>query len=199
MDVRIKNNIDGTILGITSDNHAEVAGRTVGLADAESLGGESYNINTGMITLTSANESAVFYYKNTDTVDHIIPAMVLFAGESGSGVYGEGKWTVERNPTGGTIVDNASAVAMNANNNYGSSKTLTSTVYKGAEGYTLTGADEDHLFFGQTAAGRLFVSLTYITLEPGSSLGVLYTPPPSNASQDVYVALAPVFRKTLGL
>jgi len=187
----------GTLVGVTEDNHIKTAGRTRSERDAEALAGQSYNINTGIITLTSANESAVLYYKNTDTVDHVIPAIALYAGNSTGGSYGQGLWQVERNPTGGTIVSNATAVAMNANNDYGSSTILTASVYKGAEGYTLTGGT-DHILFGQTSAGRLFASLTYLRLAPGSSVGILYTPPASNSSQPVYAALAPVFRLTLG-
>ena len=197
MDVRLQNNADGTLASVSIDNHLKITGRTVSEQDAESLVGESYNINTGLINLTSANESAVMYLKNTDTKNHIIPGMAFFLGNS---TGGSGDWmiTIVRNPTAGTIVSGASAVAINANNNYGNSQTLTADVYKGAEGNTLTGG-ADHILIGATGSGRVFVSLTYLVLEPGSSIGVKITPPTSNTSADVYVAFAPLFRETLAV
>ena len=47
-----------------------------------------------------------------------------------------------RNPTAGTIVSGASAVAMNANRNFGSANTATAAIYSGKVGGTLTGGTD---------------------------------------------------------
>lgn len=195
MDVRLQNNIDGTLAGVTPDNHLKVAGRTIVERDAEALAENSYSVNTGLITLTSANESSVFYYKNTDTVNHVISRFTVFLGTS---TGGSGDWTitVRRNPIGGTIVSGASAVAINQNNHFGSNNALSATIYKGAEGNTLTNGD-DLAIFGATESGRNSFALTYTVLSPGSSIGLKITPPTGNTSAKVYVALEPVFRITL--
>ena len=47
--------------------------------------GDSYNINTGMITLTNATESAVAYVKNNETQDLHITAIAVGLGPSPAG------------------------------------------------------------------------------------------------------------------
>jgi hypothetical protein len=151
--------------------------------------GRSYNLNTGIITLTSANESGVLYLKNTDPLNDIhISAIAVGVGPSTGGTATSiNNITVVRNPTGGTIVDNATNVDINSNRNFSSSKALTSDAYKGAEGNTLTGGS-DHLLLFQASGGRLFATIDEV-LSNGASIGVNILPQTDNTSMNVYVAL----------
>jgi hypothetical protein len=154
----------------------------------ESFNGNAYNINTGAVTLTTAGESAVFYMKNTSTNTWVTETLFYLLGNSTSGT-GDMDVTVERNPTGGTIVTNAVAVDINANRNFGSSNTLTGDFYKGVEGDTLTGGtDAVFSIFGSYPA-RAAIDVGTIIMPPGSSIGVLVDCPASNTSQRVAVAV----------
>lgn len=150
--------------------------------------GRSYNINSGEVTLTNATATPVIYLKNNENEDLHITAFAIGLGTSANGdATIPVKITVVRNPTGGTIVDNATAVDINSNRNYGSSSTLTVDCYKGATGNTMTGG-ENHILFFQPDFGRLFATIDEV-IPKGSSLGVTIEPPTGNTSLLCYAAL----------
>jgi hypothetical protein len=149
--------------------------------------GNSFNINSGIITLTDAADTPVLYVKNNEEQALHITAIAVGLGPSTGGSGGIPKVTVIRQPTAGTIVDNATAVDINSNRNFGSSNSLTVDAYKGATGNTMTDGT-DHLILFQTANGRLFATIDEI-LPKGSSIGIKIDPQASNTSMDVYAAL----------
>jgi hypothetical protein len=184
--------IDGTGTGnqakVDSEKRLRVFAVTQSGTIHNNLEENSYNLNTGLITLTSANESAVMYFKNNENNPYVITAVAVGLGPSTGGVATSIPFiTVTRNPTGGTVVDDESAVSINSNRNFGSTNTLTADVYKGAEGKTLTG-DVEHLLFYQATSGRLYATIDEV-LPKGTSIGVKVTPPTSNTSMTCYVAL----------
>jgi len=175
--------------------HAEAIAKTQ--AEDASVIGTSFNINTGDIDLTSANESAVAYIKNGETRDLVITALVFLLGNSTNGA-GDFNVKVLRNPTAGTIVSNATVVEVQSNKNYGSSLLLdNSTLYKGIEGATLT--DGNVSFLSRVAgAGRPHIIATGdIILTRGASLGVLMTPQSANTTTNIQVAFATYLRKPI--
>lgn len=149
--------------------------------------GNSYNINTGTITLTDDTQTPVLYVKNNEEQSLHISAIAVGLGPTTGGSGGIPVITIIRNPTAGTIVSGATAVDMEGNRNYGSSNTLSVAAYKGATGNTMTDG-EDHILMYQTTSGRLFASIDEL-LPTGSSIGVKITPQSSNTSMDVYAAL----------
>jgi hypothetical protein len=178
----------GNKLKIDSSNRAHVLAVVEDIATNATALGNSFNVNTGVINLTSANESAVLYFKNNeDTTVHISAVAVGLGASTGGASTSTPKITVVRNPTGGTIVSGATDVDISSNRNFGSSRTLTADAYKGAEGNTLTGG-ADHLLFFQGSNGRLFATIDE-ELQKGDSIGVEITPQASNTSMDVYAAL----------
>ncbi len=177
----------GNLAKVDANNRLHVQSVVVGDASEANLQGDAYNINTGEITLTDANETPVLYLKNNETKDLIVSAIAIGLGPSTGGSGGIPKISVERNPTAGTIVDNASAVSINSNRNYGSSKTLTSDAYKGATGNTMTNGT-DHLLFYQSAGGRLYATIDEV-LPNGKSIGITITPQSGNTSMTVYAAI----------
>jgi hypothetical protein len=154
--------------------------------------GWEYNINTGLIAYTGTSESSLLYFKNDeDPVNGestiIFTGIAFFLGVRSATVTDYALLTVIRNPTGGDIISDATAVAAQSNNNFGSNNTLSTTTlaYKGKDGGTITGGT-DHAYLGM-AEGRSFAALNMV-LPKGSSLGMKVDLNTSGGA-NVYVAI----------
>lgn len=149
--------------------------------------GDGYNINTGAIGLTSSTESGVLYFKNGESRRFIIEAIAVGVGSAGT-VTDVSQITLIKNPTGGTLISNATPVDINENRSFGSSNSLASSLaYKGAEGNTVTGGDDAFLFF-QAAGGRLIADIQ-LELNPGNSIAVKIDTNTSSGTTNVYAAV----------
>lgn len=150
--------------------------------------GDSYNFNTGSITLTSASKSALFYIKNNGTNSLVVENLFYIIGNS-TGGSGNALITVRRNPTAGTLVSGATDMEMaGVNRNFGSNKTLTVDAYKGAEGSTITdGTKVIETIINQTAQ-RIAISAGDIIIPKGSSISIEITPATGNTSLAVEFA-----------
>ena len=181
---------NGDKAGVTSDNRLKTDGITFNRAEQAVEDGDGYNINTGTINLTSANKSAVLYVKNTGDDPLIIANIIYLIGNS-TGGSGDVIVTVLRNPTAGTIVSGATDVEMaGVNRNFGSSKTLSALMYKGAEGNTLTDGDKIlETILDQTPQRVPLSGVGPLDLPKGSSIGFDFTPATSNTSVNIQVAL----------
>jgi len=159
-----------------------------GQEDATSKG-LAYNLNTGLVNLTTTADSAVMYMKNNDATGRVFHVDNIAVGMGSAATLSDlVKITVIRNPTAGTIVSDASNVDMNANRNFGSSKTLVADVYKGADAKTLTDGD-DIVQFLQPEGSRLFATIG-LDVPVGSSIGVKILPTGISANTMIaYVAL----------
>lgn len=171
---------------VTSTHRLYVNGVTEDIASHHTFLGESYNINTGTITLSSANKSAVLYIKNNESEPLVINSFIYLLGNSDS--TGDTLVNIERNPTGGTIVSGASSVTP-INRDFGSNNSLTVDSYKGAEANTLTGGT---VAIGSifASSGRYVVTVGAVILRKGNTLGVTVTPPPSNTDMDIQIAVS---------
>lgn len=183
--------IDGTggssRVKINSLNELHTYSITLSEEAAANRQGDAYNINTGIISLSSADETPILYLKNNEERNLIVVGEVLGL-ETSNGTATEFAYgTVIKNPTAGTIVSNATAADIVSNRNYGSSKVLDADVYKGATGNTMTGGS-DHLLIGSPDFARVFATINEVVPQ-GKSIGVTVTPPSSNTAMDVYVAL----------
>lgn len=149
--------------------------------------GDGYNINSGVIGLTSSTESGILYFKNGESRRFIVEAIAVGVGSAGT-VTDVSQITLVKNPTGGTLISNATAVDINENRSFGSSNTLASSLaYKGAEGNTVTGGDDTLLFF-QAAGGRLIADIQ-LELNPGNSIAVKIDTNTSSGTTNVYAAI----------
>jgi hypothetical protein len=150
--------------------------------------GNSYNINTGELSLTNDSKTPVLYLKNNEDQPLNITAIIVGLGTSTNGTTTDiARITVERNPNGGDIISTASAVDINSNRNFGDSKNLDVDAYKGGTGVTMTGGT-DHLFIFQDDFGRLSASIDGI-LPKGSTIGIAIEPPENNTALPCYIAL----------
>lgn len=175
----------GALVDKNNRLHTESVAREV-LTEAV-FQGDGYNFNTGEMTLTSANESAVGYFNYTGDSPFVITEIIFIVGSTAGG-SGQGEAKIYRNPTGGTIVDNAVPIDVSANRDFSSSKTIDGLIYKGAEGYTTTGgtifADSTRTSFGAV----ITFDAAPVILRKGNSLSVSWTPPAGNTSQTVKIA-----------
>lgn len=172
----------GTKAAVTTTNRLRVQAITESEAQHAIEAGEGYNINTGNITFSAAG--TLLYLKNNEDQDMLIDAIAVGVGTGTTSDIGE--ITIEQNPTGGDLISDATAVAMNANRNFGSSKTLTADVYKGKSGGTSTGGTDTILFY-QGTNGRLFASIDLV-VPKGSSIAITYDPKLSSGSVKAYAA-----------
>lgn len=183
--------LDGTGGGfaaeVQSDNRLATSAITLSTEVHANEEGDAYNINSGYVTLTNATDTPIMYILNNEDKDLVIQALAIGIGPSTSGTGIGPRITVQRNPTGGTIISSTPTnVAINSNRNYGSSKTLNVTAYVGATGDTLTGG-VDHLTILASANARAFITINEI-LPKGTSIGVFCEAQASNSSMAIYVA-----------
>ena len=141
--------------------------------------GDTFNVSSELVTLTSANESSLLYVSNNE-VD-IISVTTLFVniGTSTDGT-GEGLIKFHLNPTGGTIISDATAAQV-LNRNISNNTVIALAAYKGAEGKTCTGGDEIQL---PSTGGP--IASEYI-LPRGASFALSYTPPAGNTSIKIQI------------
>lgn len=189
---------DGGGKGYSAEVDSENRLRVFSIAEPEVFNasslGNSYNFNTGVINLTSASKSAVFYIKNNGDSDLIITQLFYLIGNSTAGT-GDVLITVLRNPTTGTIISNAVAMEMDGvNRNFGSSKSLTTDSYKGAEASTFTNGDKIIESIIDQSPTRVTVEVGGLVIPRGTSIGIDITPATSNSSLDVEFAASVYIR-----
>jgi len=145
--------------------------------------GDSYQVGSGPITLTSANESAVLFFKNNEDKDVIITAVNVTSSKqtgSSAGVF------LAKLYTSGTALS-AGAAQVPLNNKFGSSQLLTATVQAGQEAATVTGGVASGAFYVQEA--MFFNTNTAWVFPKGSTIAMSVTPGASNTSATVTVTL----------
>lgn len=150
---------------------------------------DSYNINTGLITLTSADESACLWIKNQETRDLKITNIIVILGPSTNGSSTDTTHVrVYKNVTTGSIIDSTPTdVAVNSNRNFGSSKTLNVLAYVGAEAETFTDGST-HIESLISPGNRVPFAIDE-DLPTGKSIGVSIEPNDSNSSMKCMIAV----------
>lgn len=154
--------------------------------------GNAYNFNTGKISVTA--DATLMYLKNNADEAFIIETIV-FALYDGLTHTDFPDLIVVRNPTGGDLISDATAISMNQNRNFSSSKTADVNVYKGKVGGTLTGGDNIAIL--QAAkTGRSTYPINML-LEKGASIGITLDLTVSGGSANCYCALIGYFKDDL--
>ena len=188
---------DGTGLGfdarVDENNRMHVHAVNVTEVVHAAEQGLAYNLNTGQISVT--NDATLVYLKNNETRDFVVSAIAV--GNDGGATYSTRPLiTVVRNPTGGDLISDQTAVDMNQNRDFGSSRVFDSDAYKGKVGGTLTGGN-DIAILQSTTGGRDFFTLDFVLTE-GSSIVLTYTANISSGTSLIYVALVGYLRDPAG-
>ena len=188
--------LDGTGTGykmrVGSDNRAQTRAIIEEEVIHNSELGNSYNFNTGLISITA--DATLMYFKNNSDDSFIITDVALgsFDGITHSN---DPYITLVRNPTGGDLITDATAISLNQNRNFGSSKTADANIYKGKVGGTLTGGN-DIAILQATGGSRSFYGINFL-LPKGSSLGIKLTANVSSGSANWYCAIIGYFKDDL--
>jgi hypothetical protein len=163
----------GVLAQVTANNRLAVDSVAIRGEEDAIRSGQGWQIASGPVSFTSATASAILYVKNTGELDLVLDRAVLVLGTPTGGV---GDWTFQtlRNPTAGTIVDNALEAGI-SNSNHGSGNVPQATYYKGVQGDTLTDGSGAPLPI-QQASNRTVFPLGR-RLPTGSSIGWKLTPP----------------------
>ena len=147
--------------------------------------GDGYQIASGLLTFTAPSASAVLYTKNEDDRDFVLDRAVLILGSAvGAGTTDDWTFQVLRNPTSGSIIDNAVAAGI-SNSNHGSANIPTGLNYKGVQ--------EDTFVDGAGAPQPIKQSIDRIILPlgrrlpKGTSIGFKLTPPDRTTSATAIV------------
>lgn len=154
--------------------------------------GNAYNINTGLISITG--DATLIYLKNNSDNAFILSDIALGAFD-GLTHTDSPYITLIKNPTGGDLISDATAVDMNENRNFGSSKTAEANVYKGKVGGTITGGS-DVAILQTSKTGRSFFSINFL-LPKGSSVAIKLTANVSAGTANYYCALIGYFKDDL--
>lgn len=179
----------GSQAEVDVNNRLQTLSVSLAAAQRSAIDGDTYNVNTGTINLTTANESGLIYLKNTGSTDLHITSIGYLLGNSTGGT-GDTLMTVKRNPTTGTLISGATNVDVNINKNFGSTQTLSVNAYKGAEGNTVTDGDEAYYSLLPGVSRSYVITTGTLVLPQGSSISVSMTPPAGNTSVDVQVFFA---------
>jgi len=181
----LKSGTTGNTAEVDSDNKLQTRAVTVSASTFAAMNGDLYNVNSGVITLTSDSPSALLYMLNTNSETWVF-SRVFYNAEVSTG--GSGGWLAEviANPTTGTLISAGTAITP-YNLNFSNAKALTSTTLKGAEASTVTNGVTRVSTIVPASGTRVLLAFDSIVLEPGSSIAVRVTPPTGNTSMDIQV------------
>lgn len=175
--------------GLTSDtarvdskNRLKTFASVQGEETTSALDGDTFTATTDIINLSTANESALLYFKNTDTVPWIMSRIFVNTGLSN----GTQHWIfkVKKSTTTGTLITAGTAITPQ-NLNFGSAKELTSTVLAGVEGSTSTDGINVINSLIPSDEFRLLIADNPVIIEPASTGVIAVTPPAGNTDWDV--------------
>ena len=168
---------------VGSDNRLWTYASSTPAGVVASVNGKAWTVTSEDLTFTSANESAVLYFRYTGIYKLVVSALYLTVGTS-TGGSGDTTFMTYRNPANGTIVTDETVAGVGPKNFSGSASSLLGEKYKGGEAKTTTGGT--NIAVGRfSTTGLKFIDLQsnpYI-LEAGNSISFSVTPPPSNTSQ----------------
>ncbi len=179
----------GKVVKVDSDNrmHVHSVGETIG--EQAATDGYSYNINTGVVNLSTANESYLLFLENKGVYDLHIQNIGYLLGNS-TGGSGDLQLKVVKNPSEGTLIDTATSVPILENKNTGSSNVIDVNAYVGVEGSTITDGDDFYLSLLSSPAKSYVIATGNVVVPRGASIAISVTPQASNTSMNVLVFLS---------
>lgn len=168
---------------VDNSNRLHTWATTSNSASAATNMGDAFNINTGLVSYSA--DGTMLYIKNNESSNLVIEAIAIAAF---SGITHSDKpyITLIQNPTAGDLITDASAVAMEANRNFGSTKDLAVDSYKGKSAGTVTGGSDTALFL-VNETGRNFFTVNFL-IPKGNSLAIKLTANITNGSANYYAA-----------
>jgi hypothetical protein len=177
----------GNVAKVGADFRLQVRSITVSNIQEETNKGNAYDLHSGLISITGTSASGLLYFKNNEDRDFHISVIAVGITAAAGGFANSVEVTVVRNPTAGTLISNATPIQISQNRNFGSTNTLTATVYKGVDGATMTDGDEA-LIFVTNGQGRLAADVD-IVVPKGASFGIKVDPNLTSGATTAYAAV----------
>lgn len=178
----------GNLMKVDSANRAHSLAVTKSEQNSATERADSYNINSGLVTLTDATEQGILYLKNNEDRDFIITAFVAIMGPSTGGLSTDTTHIrMYKNPTTGTLISEAVASDIKSNRNFGSSLTLDADCFKGDGSATVTDGGV-HIESLINPGNRAFFGIDEI-LTKGDSVAFTFEPNDSNTSMKCMCAI----------
>ena len=179
---------DGKKAKVDQDNRLHTHAITETANEEASGNGDAYNVNTGTITLTTANETTCLYFKNNQAAAIHVTTIGFLIGNS-TGGSGDMDLRIDKGSNGGTIISNESVVSVLQNKNVNSSKTIDVTAYKGVEGDNCTGGTALYRTLLAGAARPYLIASGNVVIEAGGTICVKVTPQTGNTSMGIQIFL----------
>lgn len=185
---KISNGASGPKYDVKVDSSHRIWSRAVSepeQAEQASLG-LAYSVTGGLTTLTTANESAMWWFRNDEDRDIVVSRFISTARNSAGGTTNHALVNIKFGVTG---ISGGTANKVVANNtNAGSSNVFDFTGTIGQEGASLTGGS----LFGSFAVPLQDTksSPAFIVIPQGSSIGISVTPPAGNTSLSIGVSMS---------
>ena len=149
--------------------------------------GSGFNIETPVITLTSAAKSGVLYVKNNSVDDIVITGFFNLLGAITGTTSGNMFLYYEFDTVGGTLIAATTNVVTPVNKRAGGATTLDATVLYGAQGLTVdSGLKKISSLSTGTGINPLFVR---VILPKGSSVSVSIQPFTGTTNMSLIAAL----------
>ncbi len=184
----IEDGATGKTARVNLDNTLAVHSITISEAEHATDLGQSYNINSGTVTLTTAGVSGVLYFKNNENINVHIDHIIILLGNTTGGLATDSTTIkVLSNPTTGTVISGATDADIVQNRNIGASSALEADVYKGGEGLTFTNGEE--LVASLLSPGDRAAFVLDITIPKGKAIGITIEPNDSTTNMKVMAAL----------
>jgi hypothetical protein len=162
---------------VDSENRLHTHAFTVTINQSAALGGDTYNVQTGVIELTNANESAIFHIENTGDDDILVFEQFLIVGTS-SGGSGSPTITYSTNADSSSTIISSGTALTPSNRRLASSKVLSATTLKGGQGSTLVGGTQEEFLTNG------FFNTSPFVIPKGVSMTIAIQPPTGNTSQE---------------
>lgn len=176
----------GVEAGVTANFRLKTVSVSLPADDVANRDGFAFHLNTGLINLTNANETTLFYVRNNASQNLILDSVLFNIGSTTNGT-GDGRVLVIYNPTAGDIISNANP-GVQSNSNVGSTAILAADIYVGASGETIvSGGTQGPTAIVVGGSGNLPVSGPTTVIPQGRSIAINYIPPTGNTSQNVQI------------
>ena len=134
----------------------------------------------------NAASSAVLWFQNVESFDLVLDRIVFTANASTGGTTDFCSVAVTINPTG--LGSGSGSEAIDINSNFGSSRTLITTSSEiGQTSATVTGGSPGPSFVFKDEITSTFD--TFVVMPKGTGIALAVTPPASNTSLAVSIAL----------
>jgi len=154
--------------------------------DAAIIDARAFIISSAVITLTSAAETPILYFKNNDSRDLYLDVFISnFGTSTGGGTNDIVLRTYANIDDSSTIVSNAVDASI-GNANLASSVTFTGVAYKGATGDTIVGGTDVGTFIRKSTSEGDVIQTSAVAPKGFNTLFSI-EPPTGNTSMDVTI------------